>query len=102
MSYLDNTSTPDGTIPPSQAIIEAIAARDGVDVTDVEPPAYDPLFTVVNPEALDELFTTTAGTASSVVVRLEYEGYELVVRDGSDVEVRDRSADDSVNSPIEE
>jgi len=74
--YLDNTSTPDGTIPPSQAIIEAIAARDGVDVTDVEPPAYDPLFTVANPEALDKLFTTTAGTASSVVVRLEYEGYE--------------------------
>lgn len=102
MSYLDNTSTPDGTVPPTQAIIEAIAACEGVDVTDVEPPAYDPLFTVVNPEALDELFTTTAGTASSVVVRLEYEGYEIVVRDGSDVEIRDLSSDDSISSPVEE
>ncbi|MFC6768949.1 HalOD1 output domain-containing protein [Natrinema soli] len=102
MSYLDNTSTPHGTVPPTQAIIEAIAARECVDVTDVEPPAYDPLFTVVNPEALDELFTTTADTASSVVVRLEYEGYDIVVRDGSDVEIRDRSAGDSVNSPIGE
>lgn len=102
MSYLDNTSTPNGTVSPTQAIIEAVAACEGVDVTDVEPPAYDPLFTVVNPEALDELFTTTAGTASSVVVRLEYEGYEIVVRDGGDVEVRDRSSGDSVTGSIDE
>ncbi|QCS44309.1 hypothetical protein FEJ81_10390 [Natrinema versiforme] len=75
-------------MPPTQAIIEAIAAEEGVGVTEVEPPAYDPLFTVINPEALDELFHTTAGTAGDVVVRLEYEGYEIVVRPGSDIEVR--------------
>lgn len=102
MSYPDNTSMPDGTVPPTQAIIEAIASREGVDITDVEPPAYAPLFTVVDPEALDNLFTTTAGTASTAVVRLEYEGYEIIVRDGSDIEIRDPSSDDSVNSPIEE
>ncbi|WP_226482886.1 HalOD1 output domain-containing protein [Natrinema amylolyticum] len=102
MSSRDETSTPDGEVPPTQAIIEAIAAHEGVDVTEVEPPAYDPLFTVVNPEALDELFHTTAGTASDVVVRLEYEGYDIVVRPGSDVDIRDSSSRDSVNSPIEE
>ncbi|WP_049890639.1 HalOD1 output domain-containing protein [Natrinema versiforme] len=87
MSTSDNMSSPDGEVSPTQAIIEAIAAEEGVDVTDVEPPAYDSLFTVVNPEALDELFHTTTGTASGVAVRLEYEGYEVVVRPGGDIEV---------------
>ncbi|ELZ15592.1 hypothetical protein C478_05084 [Natrinema thermotolerans DSM 11552] len=88
-------------MPPSQAIIEAIAAHEGVDVTEIEPPAYEPLFTAVNPEALDELFRTAAGTESNAVVSLEYEGYEIVVRaDG--VEVRDRAADESVSRAIEE
>ncbi|WP_222919001.1 HalOD1 output domain-containing protein [Natrinema sp. SYSU A 869] len=102
MSSRDEMSTPDGEVPPTQAIIEAIAAHKGIDVTEVEPPAYDPLFTVVNPEALNALFHTTAGTASNVVVRLEYEGYEVVVRPGSDVDVRDSSSTDSVNGPIGE
>ncbi len=101
MSSPDEPSTPNGEVPPSQAIIEAIAAHEGVDVTEIEPPAYDPLFTAVNPEALDELFRTAAGAESDAVVTLEYEGYEVVVRaDG--VEVRDRADDDSVTRPIGE
>ncbi|MFA9415685.1 HalOD1 output domain-containing protein [Natrinema sp. HArc-T2] len=102
MSTPDETSMLDGGWSPSQAIIEAIAAEEGIDVTDVEPPEYDPLFTVVNPEALDDLFTTTGGGASTVVVHLEYEGYEIVVRSDCNVEVRDRSANESVGRPIEE
>ncbi|AGB32100.1 hypothetical protein Natpe_2280 [Natrinema pellirubrum DSM 15624] len=101
MSSPDEPSTPNGEVPPSQAIIEAIAAHEGVDVTEIEPPAYEPLFTAVNPEALDELFRTAAGTESNAVVSLEYEGYEIAVRaDG--VEVRDRAADESVSRAIEE
>ncbi|WP_408958649.1 HalOD1 output domain-containing protein [Natrinema sp. 74] len=99
MSSPDKLSSPDGEVPPTQAIIEAIAAHEGVDVTEVEPPAYDPLFTVVNPEALDKLFRTTASTTSDTVVRLEYEGYEVVVRAGGNVVVRERSRDDSVDGP---
>lgn len=102
MSMPDETSVPDGGRSPSQAIIAAIASEEGIDVTDVEPPEYDPLFTVVNPEALDDLFTTTGGGASNVVVHLEYEGYEIAVRPGCDVEVRDRSSSDSTGQPIEE
>ncbi|PCR90189.1 HalOD1 output domain-containing protein [Natrinema ejinorense] len=102
MSAPDETSTPDGEVPPSQAIIEAVAEREGVDVTEIEPPAYDPLFTVVNPEALDELFDTTTGTASNAVVELEYEGYEIVVRSHGDVDVFDPSSPDSPNGRIEE
>ncbi|WP_254523643.1 HalOD1 output domain-containing protein [Natrinema caseinilyticum] len=102
MSPPDNLSSPSSAVPPSQAIVEAIAAHEGVDVTEIEPPAYDPLYTVVNPEALDELFAPTADSASDVVVTLEYEGYTVVVRAGSEVEVREQSSDDSVNHPIEE
>ena len=102
MSTPDDTSVHDGEKSPSQAIIAAIATAEGIDVTDVEPPEYDPLFTVVNPEALDDLFTTTGNGASTVVVHFEYEGYEIVVHPGCDVEVRERSSNDSVGRPIEE
>ncbi|ELY97039.1 hypothetical protein C482_14109 [Natrialba chahannaoensis JCM 10990] len=60
MSSPDDTSPPgtgiERAVSPSQAIIEAVAAREGVDPTDIEPPAYEPLYSVVNPEALDSLF----------------------------------------------
>ncbi|WP_254767946.1 HalOD1 output domain-containing protein [Salinilacihabitans rarus] len=65
-----------GERSPSRAVVEAVAEREGVDVTDVEPPTYDPLYAVVNPEALDRLL---AGRAD-VTLEFVYEGYEVVVR----------------------
>ena len=100
MSTPDETSVSDGGWSPSQAIIEAIAAAEGIDVTDVEPPEYDPLFTVVNPEALDDMFTTTVGGASNAVVSFAYEGYEVVVR-AEGVEVHERSSTDSLDRSVE-
>ncbi|WP_323171847.1 HalOD1 output domain-containing protein [Natrialba sp. PRR66] len=96
MSSPDDQSPPEfeGAVSLSQAIIEAIAAREGVAPTDIEPPAYDPLYAAINPEALDALFhstgsgpdTTTDGAPSSSSqstapghVRLEYEGYTVTV-----------------------
>ena len=89
---------------PTRAVIEAIAAREGVDVTDVEPPAYDPLYTVVNPEALDALFRAAPdGSAIDARVVLEYEGYEVVVRADGSVEVTDPPiAGDSVDAGLED
>ncbi|MXV64405.1 hypothetical protein GS429_20505 [Natronorubrum sp. JWXQ-INN-674] len=106
MSSPADPSWSDGAVDPTQAIIEAVAAREGVDVTDVEPPAYEPLYTVVNPEALDRLFQTQAQTPSvgpSVDARvvLEYEGYEIVVHSDGRVEVSELSGiDDSVDGSI--
>ena len=92
----------DRTVAPSQAVIEAIAAREGVDVTDVEPPAYEPLYAVVNPEALDRLFQTPGGSTTTRVV-LEYEGYEITVYGDGRVDVSDRSiADGSIENPLED
>ena len=101
MSTSDKMSPPDEEFIPSQAVIKAIAAEEGVDVTDVEPPTYAPLFTVINPEALDRLFATTTETDSDAVVFFEYMSYEVTVRPG-DVDVCERSATDSHADPIEE
>ena len=101
MSSPDDTSTPDGEATPSQAIIRAIARAEGVDVTDIEPPEYDPLYTVVNPEALDELFDRSRPPETARVV-LEYEGYEVVVHGDGRVELAEDSSDESVDRPIGE
>lgn len=43
-------------LKPSYRIIEAVATHEGIDPTDVEPPEYQALYDVCNPEALDALF----------------------------------------------
>ncbi|GAB3663204.1 HalOD1 output domain-containing protein [Halopiger thermotolerans] len=95
-----DSSTSGDSVPPSQAIVAAVADHEGVDVTEIEPPAYDPLYTVVNPEALDELFDLpSAGPAR---VHLEYEGYAITVHSDGRVDVSDPSADESVGRPVED
>lgn len=79
---------PDGSPLPSRAVIEAVAAAEGVDPTDIEPPQYEPLYTVIDPEALDELFwphgSTQRGTG---VVHFTYEGYDVTVSSDGSVSV---------------
>lgn len=78
---------------PIRDIIEKIADREGVDVTEIEPPTYDPLYAVVDPEALDELVRRSSGD-SEVTIRVgfEYEGYEVVVHGDGRVEVSESVA----------
>ncbi|APW98972.1 hypothetical protein CHINAEXTREME_14845 [Halobiforma lacisalsi AJ5] len=96
MSSPGNTSTASGEVPPSQAIIEAIAAQEGVDPTEMEPPEYEPLYSVVNPEALDSLFRTSHATGQrNAVVALEYEGYDVVVHGDGRVDVHESGSDES-------
>ncbi|RQG96981.1 HalOD1 output domain-containing protein [Natrarchaeobius chitinivorans] len=103
MSLPDNTSSAGDVGSPSQAIIEAVAAQEGVDVTDIEPPDYAPLYTVVNPEALDELFRTATGSPETVRVVFEYAGYDIVVYGDGSVEVdRASPSTDSVSDPIDD
>ncbi|WP_440772765.1 HalOD1 output domain-containing protein [Natronorubrum sp. DTA28] len=91
-SASDPPSPPERTSVPTQAVIEAIAAREGVDVTDVEPPAYEPLYTVVDPAALDRLFRTPSAICPDARVSFEYEGYDVVVHSDGRVDVSERSA----------
>ncbi|MFA9428081.1 HalOD1 output domain-containing protein [Natronorubrum sp. A-ect3] len=77
---------------PTQRITEAVAAHEGVDVTAIEPPAYEPLYTVIDPEALDALFRTSSPHSETTArVILEYAGYEVVVHADGHVEVSELS-----------
>lgn len=75
-------------VPPSQAIIEAVADAEGVDLFDVSFPAYEPLYSVIDPEALDSLFD---GTTDDLRVELTYAGYDVTVFDGGRVRLTRRT-----------
>ncbi len=60
----------------SQAVIEAVAARAGVDPLELETPLYD----AVDPDKLDALLMGTNRPARSPVeVSLRYNGYMVTV-----------------------
>jgi hypothetical protein len=95
MASPNDTSSPAGEGRPTQAIIAAIARHEGVDVTEIEPPAYEPLYSVVNPEALDTLFRTPSDADGvDAYVSLEYAGYDVTVYSDGRVDVTDPSTDE--------
>lgn len=87
---------------PCQAIVRAIADREGIDVTDLEPPAYDPLYAVVDPEALDDLFRTRSDDGSvNASVQFEYAGYDVLVHADGRVEIAEGSTAPGTTEPVE-
>lgn len=86
---------------PSHAVIETIAELDGVEITAITPPEYEPLYSVVDTDALDALFASTGRTGERVGrVEFEYAGYEVTVYSDGRVEATDadepsRSSDSS-------
>lgn len=83
----------DGNRRPSLSleVVTAIAEREDVDPTEIEPPEYESLYDVCNPEALDALFAPREdGTPRSEGhVEFEYCGYDVVVTSDGSVEVTD-------------
>ena len=81
--------TQDTESSPSFAVIEAIAEREGVDATEIEPPQYDALYDVCNPEALDALFADREdGSARGVgQIAFRFCGYDVTVTSDGDVTV---------------
>lgn len=67
----------------SQAIIEAVAEEEAVD-----PLKLDPLYDVIDPDALDDLFQSE----SICRVLFEYNGYEVEVTAGGNVTLRTATA----------
>lgn len=65
---------------PSLRVVDAIAA-----VTDTDPLELDPLYSVVDPEALDQLFQSNTGLVGSV--EFEYESHTVAVRSDGTVSV---------------
>lgn len=67
----------------SRAVLDAVAANEGREVTNLEEPLYE----AIDPEALDELFRSGSGR-----VIFEYAGYEVTVESSGDVTVTPLSA----------
>lgn len=76
------------TIPPSQEVVERVATREGVDHTDL-----DPLFDVIDPDALDRIVQSGRGTASPVHLTFTYHGYEISIN-GEGVQLSRRESID--------
>jgi hypothetical protein len=69
-------------VPPSQAVVERVAAREGVDHTDLTP-----LFEAIDPDALDALVTTSGPKQTPVHVTFRYQGYDVRIAGGGSVTV---------------
>ncbi len=73
----------------SLAVINAVAEQEGVDPTDIEPPTYESLYSVVNPEALDSLFAPRSDGTPRTNGKIEFQfcGYDIVVTSDGTVEL---------------
>jgi hypothetical protein len=64
----------------TSAVVSALAAHENVATDELTPPLYD----VIDPEALEDLFRNTSGS-----VTFEYGEYEVTVDDEHTVEVHE-------------
>jgi hypothetical protein len=68
----------------SVSVVEALAEANGVSPVDIRQPLYD----VVDPDALDSLFTDNEGPGRVI---FELAGHEITVHASGEILVRDRS-----------
>lgn len=80
---------------PSRAVVDAIAASEGVGPTEVEPPLYR----AIDPEALDDLFSARAKPADEPVltVRFDYHDYAVTVHRDGETSVSVADPDDATS-----
>ena len=73
--------------PPSEAVVEAVATREGVDSQNLVPRLSD----AIDPEALDSLFADRANDTPRPFGRITflYCGYEVTVHSGGTVDLDD-------------
>lgn len=76
---------------PSQAIVTLIADLEGTAPTELQPPLYS----VVDPEALDSLFDSSATDESRTpsYTCFRYRGYEIRVEAGGDITITNLEAE---------
>ena len=92
-----STDSPDATAVNSLSfeVIAAVAEREGVDPMEIEPPEYEALYDVINPEALDSLFAPREDGTSRGSGRVEFVfcGYHVVVASDGEVDVLEGDVD---------
>ena len=80
-----------GGLPPSVAVIEEVASKEGTEPMELEPPLND----VVDPDALDAL---CAGESMNGFVMFSYCGYSITVDADGGVTVEERAFDAAADS----
>ncbi len=81
---------------PSHRVLEAVAKKEGTSPSELSPP----LFSVVDPEALDALVRPGADSdAGRIAVRFTYLGYIVRVQIGSEVRISVQERTTSVDDP---
>ena len=88
---MDSVSLEDTEKPTSENVIVRVAAWKGIDPIELEP-----LYNVVDPDALDALFTGTTGSGQ---LSFMYCGCEVIIEDNGQVVVQDPDVDS--HSPID-
>jgi len=67
----------------SREVVETVAAKEGVDPTDLSPPLY----TAIDPDVLDAMFSERDQREGVGRLVFEYLGYEVTVRGDGGVSV---------------
>ena len=62
------------SVPPSQAVVERVAACEGVDHTEL-----DPLYEAIDPDAFDMLIESGRHNESRLKITFSYQGYDVTV-----------------------
>lgn len=74
----------------STAVVEAVAERVGVERVGVEPAGLEPpLYTAVDPDALDELLSSMTVDGNDGAVSFSYLGFEVTVHDDGSVDLEE-------------
>lgn len=84
-------SVDETTVPPSISVVEAVASAEGVDPLSLEPPLHQ----VVDPDALDALFTEKGPMVTRRSrVHFRYRGFAVTVEKKGDVSLEKLSPDE--------
>ena len=81
-----SVQVPESKAAPSLEVVEAIAAREGLDTTDLDVSLYES----IDPDALDALVETSRDrpARSPIRVQFSYHGYDVTVSSDGSLSVR--------------
>jgi hypothetical protein len=74
MSVIQDSTPNVETVPPSQAVVERVAACEGIDQLELMP-----LFKAIDPDALDRLVETSRHNDSTLRITFTYHGHDVTV-----------------------
>ena len=85
---MQRATTAPGKLSASERVVQAVAARTGVDPLDLEVPLYES----IDPDVLDLVVRTAPGgpDRSSVRVEFTYEGLDVTVTADGSIDVLER------------